>query len=166
MEHLRDQCSSTIHDKTKSYPRSPETLLYYFYIIVYMHASGPVNLHNCIAAHAFWFFAVAVCCARTSRVTIYLHAAPPTGTHYCKWSTMMYVAYHSTSMKEGSCRIGRSLTTVATGMSIEFSLVYSAGIVAMEEEGVCVCVNQCIMRWTLPLTLRGELEEMGRRNIK
>ena len=71
-------------------------------------------------------------------------------------------------MKEGSCRIGRSLTTVATGMSIEFSLVYSAGIVAMEEEGVCVCVcvNQCIMRWTLPLTLRGELEEMGRRNIK
>ena len=101
-------------------------------------------------------------------------------------------------MKEGSCRIGRSLTTVATGMSIEFSLVYSAGIVAVEGEGVCmhacmcvcvcgcvcVCVHACmracvracmyvcryvsqsIMRWTLPLTLRGELEEMGRRNIK
>ena len=47
-------------------------------------------------------------------------------------------------MKEGSCRIGRSLTTVATGMSIEFSLVYSAGIVAMEEEGVCVCVCVCV----------------------
>ena len=73
-------------------------------------------------------------------------------------------------MKEGSCRIGRSLTTVATGMSIESSLVYSAGIVAVEGEGervcVCRCVNQCIMRWTLPLTLRCELEEVGRRDIK
>ena len=97
-------------------------------------------------------------------------------------------------MKEGGCRIGRSLTTVATGMSIEFSLVYSAGIVAVEGERVCVCVcvcvcvyvcvcvcvcmcvcvcvcvcrcvNQCIMRWTHPLTLRGELEEVGRRDIK
>ena len=75
-------------------------------------------------------------------------------------------------MKEGGCRIGRSLTTVATGMSIEFSLVYSAGTVAVEgeEERVCVCmcacVNQCIMRWTLPLTLRRELEEVGRRDIK
>ena len=49
-------------------------------------------------------------------------------------------------MKEGSCRIGRSLTTVATGMSIEFSLVYSAGIVAVEGEGgsVCVCVYECV----------------------
>ena len=48
-------------------------------------------------------------------------------------------------MKEGGCRIGRSLTTVATGMSIEFSLVYSAGIVAVEGEGerVCVCVCMC-----------------------
>ena len=49
-------------------------------------------------------------------------------------------------MKEGGCRIGRSLTTVATGMSIEFSLVYSAGIVAVEGEGerVCVCVCACV----------------------
>ena len=49
-------------------------------------------------------------------------------------------------MKEGGCRIGRSLTTVATGMSIEFSLVYSAGIVAVEGEGerMCVCVCACV----------------------
>ena len=47
-------------------------------------------------------------------------------------------------MKEGSCRIGRSLTTVATGMSIEFSLVYSAGIVAVEGEGVCMHACMCV----------------------
>ena len=54
------------------------------------------------------------------------------------------ITYHSTSMKEGSCRIGRSLTTVATGMSIEFSLVYSAGIVAVEGEGVCMHACMCV----------------------
>lgn len=47
-------------------------------------------------------------------------------------------------MKEGDCRIGRSLTTVATGMSIEFSLVYSAGTVAVEGEGERVCVCACV----------------------
>ena len=49
-------------------------------------------------------------------------------------------------MKEGDCRIGRSLTTVATEMSIEFSLVYSAGTVAVEGEGerVCMCAGVSI----------------------
>ena len=52
--------------------------------------------------------------------------------------------FYGTSMKEGGCRIGRSLTTVATGMFIEFSLVYSAGIVAVEGEGERVCVCRCV----------------------
>ena len=44
-------------------------------------------------------------------------------------------------MVEGDCRMGSNLTTVATEMSISFSLMYSAGMVAV---CVCACMRVCV----------------------